>query len=179
MKVLIDACVLYPTVMREIVLGAAAKKLFAPLWTARVLEEWARAAVKLGPAQEALARGEIAMLRANWPDAEVAVDPDLQAQIWLPDPDDVHVLAGAVSAGADLILTLNLRDFPTRLLTEYGLRAQHPDAFLRDLLNQDPDAIREVAEAVRQTAEQLSGVPQPMRQLLKKARLPRLGKALG
>ena len=34
MKVLIDACVLYPTVMRELVLGAAGQGLFTPLWVA-------------------------------------------------------------------------------------------------------------------------------------------------
>jgi hypothetical protein len=47
MRVLIDACVLYPTVMREVLIGVAAKGLFTPLWSARILEEWARAAARL------------------------------------------------------------------------------------------------------------------------------------
>lgn len=178
MKVLIDACVLYPTVMREIVLGVAAKGLFTPLWSARILEEWARATIKLGPAEEAIARGEIAMLGANWPNAEVAADPDLEARLWLSDPDDIHVLAAAISAEADMILTLNLRDFPKSELEDHDLVAVHPDAFLRDLLDRAPQAVRDATEAVRQTAEQLSGELQPIRKLMKKARLPRLGKAL-
>ena len=41
MRVLIDACVLYPTVMREVVLGVAAQGLFTPRWSPRILEEWA------------------------------------------------------------------------------------------------------------------------------------------
>ena len=45
MKVLIDTCVLYPTVMRQMLLGAAEHGLFIPLWSDQILEEWARAAV--------------------------------------------------------------------------------------------------------------------------------------
>ena len=160
-------------------MGVAAKGLFTPLWSARILEEWARAAAKLSEADGVIAQGEIATLRAAWPDAEVAADAGLQASLYLPDPDDAHVLAAAVSAGADAILTLNLRDFPARILSEHGLSAVHPDAFLRGLLDQAPQAVTEAVEQVRLTAEHLSGEPQPVRKLLKKARLPRLGKALG
>ena len=53
MKILIDANVLYPTVMREVVLGVARVGLFEPRWSARILEEWARAAGRLGPDVEA------------------------------------------------------------------------------------------------------------------------------
>ena len=77
-----------------------------------------------------------------------------------------------------MILTLNLRDFPRHLLAEHGLTAVHPDAFLHMLLDQAPGPVREAVEQVRQEAERLSGEAQPMRKLLKKARLPRLGKAL-
>ena len=62
MRVMIDACVLYPTVMREVVLGVAAAGLFEPRWSPRILEEWARATAKLGLEQEVWARGEIAAL---------------------------------------------------------------------------------------------------------------------
>ncbi len=178
MKVLIDACVLYPTVMREIVLNVAAKGLFAPFWSARILEEWALAAARLGASGQAVARGEIAVLRAQRPLAEIAPDPEIEARLWLPDSNDIHVLAAAISAKADIILTLNLRDFPAPILAEHQLTARHPDALLRDLLDQAPQAVSAAVEDVRQTAERLSGESQPVRKLLKKARLPRLGKAL-
>ena len=68
MKVLIDTCVLYPTVMRQMLLGAAEHGLFIPLWSDQILEEWARAARKLGPTGEAQARAEIALLKVRWDD---------------------------------------------------------------------------------------------------------------
>ncbi len=66
LKSVLDACVLYPTVMREILLGATAAGLVQPLWSDKILEEWARAARKRDPDQEAVARGEIAVLRGRW-----------------------------------------------------------------------------------------------------------------
>lgn len=176
MRAFLDACVLYPTVLREVLLAAAAEGLYQPLWSARVLEEWARAAARLGPAQEEIARGEIALLRLRWPRAEVADAPG--AGLLLPDPDDAHVAAAAEAAAAELIVTLNLRDFPARALAGLGLRAEHPDAFLRRLWATDPEPVARAAERVRAEAERLSGQPQPIRKLLKRAYLPRLGKAL-
>jgi len=178
MRALIDACVLYPTVLREIVLDLAATGDFAPLWSPRILEEWARAAAKLGAGQEAVARGEIALVRAHWPEAEVAVDPATEARLWLPDPDDVHVLAAAIDGGADLLLTLNVRDFPRRALDAEAILLRHPDAFLLDALDRSREAVRSTIDRVHAEAERLSGETLPLRALLKRARLPRLGKAL-
>jgi predicted nucleic acid-binding protein len=178
MKVLIDANVLYPTVMREVVLGAARAGLFTPLWSARILEEWARAAARLGPAGESQARGEISLLRAAWPGAEVPRDAALEARLQLPDPADVHVLAAAIAGGAELVLTENARDFPRRALTPEGLRRKGADEFLTWLHGDHPEAVGAAADAVRAEAERLSGEPWGMRDLMRKARLPRLGRAL-
>ena len=71
MKVFLDACVLYPTVLREILVGCAKHGLFVPQWSPRVLEEWARAATRLGPDGAAVARAEIAVLRQDHPQAEI------------------------------------------------------------------------------------------------------------
>jgi len=176
MRVLIDACVLYPTVLRETVMGVAAAGLFTPLWSARILEEWARAAEKR--AQGAVARAEIAALRDAWPDACVSVPEAAEAGLYLPDPSDVHVLAAAIAGRARILLTLNTRDFPAATLARHGVERRDPDRFLHDLWTEHPQAVMAPAEAVRLRAEALSGAPWPMRRLMKKAGLPRLGKAL-
>lgn len=179
MRVVIDTCVLYPTVMREMVLGAARAGHFTPLWSARILEEWARAAIKLGPQGEAQARAEIALLRGAWPDAECPPAPGLEQRLWLPDAADIHVLAVAVARSADAIMTLNAKDFPRRALQEEGLLRLDPDGYLHGLWQRDPDAIGAVARRVLDDARRLSGENWELRPLLKKARLPRLAKALG
>ncbi len=179
MRLLLDACVIYPTVMREMLIGVAKTGAFTPLWSARILEEWARAARKLGPEGEAIARGDIALMRAAFPKAEIAPQPGLEARLYLPDPDDIHVLAAAIAGHADAIVTLNRKDFPKNILAEEDLGRMDPDGILYGTWLGDPEGVAEVAENVRQTAERLSGQPQDMRKLLKKARLPRLAKALG
>jgi hypothetical protein len=178
MKVLIDACVLYPTVMREMVLGCAAQGLFTPRWSARILEEWARAARKIGPEGEVLARGEIAGLSARWPQAQVSYPAGTERRYWLPDPDDIHVLTAAAESGCDAIMTANAKDFPGNLLAEDGLMRVDPDGFLLRLHDEDPDTVAAVGQAVLTEARRLSGEDWTMRGLMKKARLPRIGKRL-
>jgi predicted nucleic acid-binding protein len=177
-RVLIDACVLYPTVMREVVLGVAAKGLFDSRWSPRILEEWARAARKIGPQGETIARGEIAAITARFPRAQVQIPQGVEARLWLPDPNDIHVLAAAVGCSADAIMTVNAKDFPRNELADEGLQRIDPDGFLVDLAMQNPDAVQSVGEAVLTEARRLSGEPWEMRKLMRKARLPRLGKLL-
>ena len=178
MRVLIDACVLYPTVMREVVLGVAAKGLFDPRWSPRILEEWARAARKIGPQGETIARGEIAAITARFPRAQVQIPQGVEARLWLPDPNDIHVLAAAVGCSADAIMTVNAKDFPRNELAAEGLQRIDPDGFLVDLAVRNPDVVQSVGEAVLTEARRLSGEPWEMRKLMRKARLPRLGKLL-
>lgn len=175
----LDACVLYPTVLREILLGCAAEGLFEPAWSDRIAEEWARTAERHGGAGDgALARGEITRLGARFARTRVAHDTGEEAALWLPDPADIHVLATARAAGAAGIVTLNLRDFPRAELLPLGLIAVHPDPFLLDLMGDAPAVVERVVGAVHAEAQRLSGSDLPLRDLMKRARLPRLGRAL-
>lgn len=176
MKVFLDACVLFPSVMREMLIGAAGAGLYTPLWSPRVLEEWARAARRFD--QEAMARVEIALLDAKWKSA--SVDPraaDIN-RLHLPDDNDIHVLAAAIAGSADILITLNAKDFPRHTLNEEGLSRQDPDAFLFALWREDPDVMSDVAQNVFNTAKSMPDPPDKASILLKKARLYRLAKAL-
>jgi len=178
MRACLDACVLYPTVMREMLLGVAAAGLYTPVWSDRILEEWARAVARNLPEQAGIARAEIALVRARFPDACVEAPSDM-GNLHLPDPDDIHVLGTAIAGRAGWLVTLNMQDFPTRTLSQHGILRRDPDGFLTDLWHDHPETVAQVAETVRARAETLSGDPRPMRALLKKAKLPRLGKTLG
>ena len=118
MKLLLDTCVIYPTVMREMLLGVAQEGVFTPLWSERIIGEWLRAAQKLGPAGEAQAAAEAAMLEVGFPTAKVTYGAALEGRLWLPDPNDIHVLAAAIAGSADGIITLNTKDFPRNILAE-------------------------------------------------------------
>jgi hypothetical protein len=48
----------------------------------------------------------------------------------LPDPGDRHVLAAAIRASAQVIVTENRRDFPAAVLEEYGIETLGADDML-------------------------------------------------
>lgn len=174
-RVFLDACVLFPPLVRDLVLSAAAKRLLRPVWSERVLDEWQIASQRKQGA-EAMQRASEARqaMEAHFLGAVVAPELELEQQIDLPDPADAHVMAAAVAGGAEFLLTFNLRDFPRRALAAHGLEVRHPDGFLWELLSHEPVAMGAVL------AEVLSrhGVePKRARAALKRARLSRLGKA--
>ncbi len=178
MKVVLDACVLYPPVLREILTGLAGAGLFAPVWSARIVEEWARATRKLGPLAEDQARGAAALLNLRFPKANQAAAPGVEARLHLPDENDIHVLAVAVTSGADAILTYNAADFPRHVLAAEGVERRDPDGFLWELWSHHPAETGHVLEATRARAEQMAGRPQALKPLLKGLRLNRLAKAV-
>jgi hypothetical protein len=65
---------------------------------------------------------------------------DLIPGLTLPDPDDRHVLAAAIRAGADAIVTFNLKDFPEERLGRYQIEVLHPDEFIHHQIGLDQAA---------------------------------------
>ena len=178
MRAVLDACVLYPTVMRSLLLDAAEAETYAPLWSPRITEEWVRAAARSdGGANEGVIRAEAALVDVRFPDASQPV-PDNAIEPILPDPNDDHVLGLARHIGAQAIVTLNERDFPTKTLARFDVLRVHPDALLLDALAADHGRIAGAVEAIRADIARMTGEDVPRRALLKRARLPRLAKAL-
>jgi predicted nucleic acid-binding protein len=174
--VFLDACVLYPPLVRGIVLGAAEAGLFVPRWSPRVLDEWRIAVTRNGGTLAGdWIEAVVARMGESFPEARMTLDPEIEAGIRLPDPADAHVLAGAIAAGADILLTFNLRDFPARRLAAHGVAARHPDGFLWELLGHAPEAM---GAAIRRAAVMADAeTPGDIRRALKRARLSRLSKA--
>lgn len=177
MKAVLDANVLFPTILREILTDLAAMGLYQPLWSARILAEWRHAAARLGPDQEAVAGAEIALLAERFPRAAMPDDGTRAIDLSLPDPADRHVIEAALAGGAAQIVTANLCDFPRPVMAGLGLRAIHPDAFLLDLHGRDTKRVALVVQAARDKAARLGG-EMTVADMLKRCRLPRLAKAL-
>lgn len=85
----------------------------------------------------------------------------------LPDPDDRHVVAAAIRCGAQVIVTFNLKDFPSSVLARYGMEAHHPDDFVRDLIDLDEVT---VAQEVRAQAAALKNPPRSLSEMLERLR---------
>ena len=88
---------------------------------------------------------------------------DLIESLSLPDPDDRHVLAAAIRADAEVIVTFNLKDFPNNVLSSYNIEALHPDDFLLTLFDAAPGP---VCAAVKRQRESLRNPPKTAEELL-------------
>ena len=145
---LLDSCVVYPARLRDLLLSLAAAGLFRPLWSESINEEWMVSVHVNRPdlTRPQLEAARSAMDRA-FPAASVSGFERLIPALSLPDPDDRHVLVAAVHAGTDLIVTVNLKDFPTAILAPHGIVAMHPDAFVEYLF--DLDEIEAIAAVAR------------------------------
>lgn len=115
----LDTSVLWPSLQRDFLLSLAIEGTYRPTWSSAILDELQfheeAKLVKRGmPVAEAARRAAtlIAAMRREFADAEVDGWQPLEGTFGLPDPDDEHVLAAAVIAGAGAIVTENLKDFP-------------------------------------------------------------------
>ena len=175
MKAVLDTCVLLPPVLCDCLLAVAAAGFFRPLWSDRILAEWAHAAARKGMQAEPA----IAAATQAFPHARIAPAPGIEARLHLPDPNDIHVLAIAIAAGADALVTWNAADFPRGTLASEGIQRRDPDGFLWEMWSHDPARANAALEQVRARAAAMAGTPVALRPLLKRAKLTRLARAIG
>lgn len=132
---LFDACVLYPAPLRDLLMRLATTDLFRARWSAAIHKEWMRAVLATQPELQAQLARTRELMDAHVMEALVTGHEPLIETLHLPDPNDRHVLAAAITGRADVIVTKNLKDFPPDSLAPFGIRAQHPDVFVRSLLD--------------------------------------------
>jgi len=174
-KVFIDTCVLFPTLTRDLLIGFARAKRFEPLWSAHVLYEWRGVAHRTGKyAPDPVINRQV----EEFPLALVEYARETFLKLSLPDPDDIPILAAAMDGGADELLTFNSRDFPSRTLAKHGLIRRHPDEFLLERYQLDPELARSLADATLQKAQADGFDASNPRKIFKRSLLPRFGKAL-
>lgn len=147
---LLDANVLYPAPLRDLLLELAVAGLFQAKWSADIHQEWIVALLRNAPwrSRAALDRTRDLMDRAVR-DCLVTDYASLIPTLTLPDAGDRHVLAAAIGGRCEVIVTQNLAHFPAAVLTPLGIEAQHPDAFLSTHLNLEPDAFCGAVRNVR------------------------------
>ena len=134
----LDACVLANYWVSNLLLRLAKSPgLPQPCWSEPILAEVRRTHRKLGW-PDAIAETWQSAVRGACPEAMQPIDHPLLGELGV-HPDDRHVLACAITAESDIIVTFNLRDFPDRGLVPWSIRAIHPDDFLVELHQSHPE----------------------------------------
>jgi hypothetical protein len=142
--VVYDACVLYAAPLRDLLLRVAMTGVVRARWSEPILDECFRNILKQRPdlSETALARTRELMTSAI-PDCMIDGFDELVDGLSLPDPDDRHVLAAAIRAGAQAIVTFNLKDFPAAAVTKYGVEALHPSRTRRRVRDETRETFRQ------------------------------------
>lgn len=147
--VVYDANVLYPSTLRDVLIRVGLARLVQPKWTEQILDEVFRNLranrPDFDPARLDRTRR---LMNEAIRDVSVTGCEHLIGQLDLPDLDDRHVLAAAMHAEAQVIVTHNLRDFPSDQLAPWGVEAQHPDDFLTGLHQDNPAALGKIVTEI-------------------------------
>jgi predicted nucleic acid-binding protein len=136
-RVVLDACVLYPMHLRDVLLQAAAEGLYQVYWSKEILDEATRNLIANLQIEEPKAVRLLTMMSNAFPEA-VVTDYEHLIDAMRNDPKDRHVVAAAVKAGAQVIVTENVRDFTA---LPDSVEAQTADEFLCNLFDLNPDRL--------------------------------------
>ena len=149
-KAVLDANVLYSAPLRGFLLHLATHQEIIPFWSDEIQDEWIRNLLRNRPD---LKRASLERTRRNmavhFPEGRVWGYESIIQTLWLPDVKDRHVLAAALHAKAECIVTFNLDDFPSTVLQSYPIEAISPDEFIFRLLQKRPERIFDVVKLHR------------------------------
>jgi predicted nucleic acid-binding protein len=139
----LDACVLVPMVLCDTLLRLAEQPaLYRPLWSEQILAEVARVLKSQFHKSKEQISWRLEAMRQAFPDATAIFPIELlRATECIPDKDDRHVLAAAISAHANVIVTQNVRHFPAACLAKFGVQCQTSDEFLIDQYHLSPQVV--------------------------------------
>ncbi len=136
----LDACVIAPMPVADTLLRLAEHDppFYGPLWSHHILAEVKGTLLKFGCTEEQASR-RIKSMEDAFPEALI-IGYETLIQAMQNDPKDRHVLAAAVRAGADCIVSDNLRHFTPEILNRLGLNvsAQNSSYFVSTILIQTP-----------------------------------------
>jgi predicted nucleic acid-binding protein len=134
----LDTNVIYPVIIRDLLLWFAHYDLYTPKWSITIFDEWKRVMLMKGVSEEEATK-RISKADDAFPDGLVKNYEALIAHLELPDENDKHVLAAAIKTNANVIVTNNVKDFPENYLQSFGLSRKTADDFLTDLIDLNPE----------------------------------------
>ena len=134
-NVVLDACVLYDSYLRDFLLRLAEQELYQPFWSTVICGEVKRNLLKRNIAEGKVNR-LISFMNEAFPESMIDNYSKLPLLNGININDkDIHVVSAALISNSQVIVTCNLKDFPNEILNDYSIEAQSPDIFLRNLLH--------------------------------------------
>jgi len=147
-RYLIDTNVLIPYFSRDFFLELGKRGL--PIhWSLSIEAEFREVWTRLYPEVAANGPKLLLLMRTAVPDWRAPESRKVLKATKLPDAKDRHVLAAAVGVGAAVIVTNNLKDFPSTVLKLHGVEARTPGDVLCTLFDNDPDGFIAAAAVMR------------------------------
>lgn len=175
----LDASVLYPALLRDLLLRFASQHLFQARWSIKVQDEWVSALMRNRPdIPEARIERTRQLMDTHFPDARVEGYEHLIDVRVLPDVDDRHVLAASLHCRAEFIVTTNLRDFPASELGSLSVTAIHPDAFVLLLLDENRTAALAALRKLRASLKNPAKTPTDLLAVMQTLGMNRSAEAL-
>lgn len=150
MTIVLDANVLFPQYLCDLLLSLADEELFRPVWSEFIHEEWMRNVIEKNRAidPERIKRRQNMMDKA-FPDACVSITDQQIDEIEDVHIKDRHVMAAAKIANADGILTFNQKDFTRAAQRRYGVQILHPDDFVCDYFDRHETIALDILRRLR------------------------------
>lgn len=147
--VIYDANVLYPSLLRDVLIRVAQRGLVQARWTDKILDEvFVNLMLNRTDLDEVRLVRTRELMNMSIRDVVVRDYESLIQVVTLPDENDRHVVAAAIKTGAQLIVTSNLRHFPSIELSRWDIEAKHPDDFLVDQFHLDAISLHVVLQQI-------------------------------
>ena len=150
--VFLDTCALYPALVADVLLRVAEAGAYTPHWSPQVLAELRPNLAKIDTVGDAGAGARLDAMSSAFPRAAVTRYEGL-IEAMTCSPEDRHVLAAAVYAKCQVLVTYNVPDFPAASASPHGVTVLTPDQFLLDQLDLHPvwvvRSLREMSHASR------------------------------
>jgi predicted nucleic acid-binding protein len=142
-SVVLDACVLVPVSLCDLLLRLAEEPaVYRPLWSDQILTELTKALRAKLHRTAAEAAWRRKQMTEAFPEAMVTFPAELlKAAECIPDKNDRHVLAAAIMARANTIVTQNIKHFPRNCIERFGVLVQTADDFLTQQYHLHPQLI--------------------------------------
>ena len=145
----VDSNVLFSIELTDLFVTFAKRRLIQVRWSRTILDEVRGSLLEDGRLAPAAVEYRINAMQRALPDAMHSHSLDQTHHLRVA-PNDRHVLALAIASGADSIITLNTRDFPSDYCSTVDVEILSPDEVLTEILNDDPLGVKAALQEISQ-----------------------------